>query len=246
MAPRVIIALSLVCCAHAFIGPLSHRVGTHLVLEIWGVDARALDDRRALEHALRDASRAAGLTVLEAAFHRFEPQGVTGVLVLSESHISVHTWPELGYAAIDLFSCGVRRELPCSESAARSGGGGEVTMRMRAAGGGGSGGGGGGGGGKDNAWMQPFAGWRCADGSPPAPGGGGAEAYAIDGRTPHVAPTVGEAPDERFDQPKDLWAAIDALVRSLRPSDVQLRRFERGVPASTPAAGAPVFAAAEL
>lgn len=212
------------------IGPLSHRVGTHLVLEIWGVAARALDDRDGLERALHAASEAAGLTVLEAAFHRFDPQGVTGVLVLSESHISVHTWPELGYAAIDLFSCGRRRELPCSESVARSGGGGEVTMHLHSV---------------PDTTTEPLAGWTCADGSLPTlridAAHRSTEAFALGGGVesrPHLLEHGGHlgegAGDEHASELKDLWAAVHSLVRSLRPSDVQLRRFERGVPATRP------------
>lgn len=226
-AMRALIALvALAAPACAFTGPLSQRVGTHLVLEIWGVDAGRLDDRHGLERVLREASAAAGLTVLEAAFHRFEPQGVTGVLVLSESHVSVHTWPELGYAAVDLFSCGGRRELPCSESLGRSGGGGEVTMHLRRAGGGAQAG-------------QP-AEWTCADGSraiarysaePYEPDGGGARSAAH----PLEAGLPAAVGDARAHELKDLWAAVEALMRGLQPSDVQLRRFERGVPAARPA-----------
>lgn len=222
--------LALAAPARGLIGPLSHRIGTHLVLEIWGVAAGVLNDRDGLERALRAASEAAGLTVLEAAFHRFDPQGVTGVLVLSESHISVHTWPELGYAAVDLFSCGRRRELPCSESLARSGGGGEVTMHLR---------------GQAAAAAEPLADWTCADGSQPtsgvdavhrstevtALGGGGVPRPHPLEHNLHVAAAAG---DERTNELKDLWAAVNSLVRSLRPSDVQLRRFERGIPATRP------------
>ncbi len=79
--------------------------GTHLLLDLWG--CTLLDDASAIEQALRQGAQAAGATVLNANFHRFSPSGgVSGVLLLAESHISIHTWPEHGYAAIDIFMCG--------------------------------------------------------------------------------------------------------------------------------------------
>lgn len=79
-------------------------IGQHLLLEQWG--GRGLSDAGTLEHAMRAAAEAGGATVLGAHFHPFEGGGVTGVLLLAESHITVHTWPEQGYAALDLFMCG--------------------------------------------------------------------------------------------------------------------------------------------
>ncbi|MBT3360885.1 MAG: adenosylmethionine decarboxylase [Rhodospirillales bacterium] len=79
--------------------------GTHLLIEMWG--ATRLDDPDAIEATLREAALAAGATVLHAHTHRFSPfGGVSGVVVLAESHISIHTWPERDYAAIDIFMCG--------------------------------------------------------------------------------------------------------------------------------------------
>lgn len=80
-------------------------VGSHLILDLW--EARALDDERLIERALRDSTAAAGATLLHLHLHRFEPNGgVSGVAVLAESHISIHTWPERRYAALDVFMCG--------------------------------------------------------------------------------------------------------------------------------------------
>ncbi|MET3874427.1 S-adenosylmethionine decarboxylase proenzyme [Puniceicoccus vermicola] len=59
-----------------------------------------------VEELLREAADTAGATIVEATFHHFAPQGVSGVLVIAESHIAAHTWPEYGYAAIDCFTCG--------------------------------------------------------------------------------------------------------------------------------------------
>jgi S-adenosylmethionine decarboxylase len=79
--------------------------GSHLIIDLW--DAEKLDDRDHIEQALIDAVNAAGATLLHIHLHTFsEGGGVSGVAVLAESHISVHTWPEKGYAAFDVFMCG--------------------------------------------------------------------------------------------------------------------------------------------
>ena len=82
--------------------------GRHLLIDFW--QARHLKDTECVERALCDASAAAGATVLRLDLHRFESSGgVAGVAILAESHISIHTWPERGYAAIDIFMCGDTR-----------------------------------------------------------------------------------------------------------------------------------------
>ena len=81
-------------------------LGTHIVCELSGCDAKALTDVDGVRKALISAARESRATVMETAFHRFEPQGVSGVVVLAESHISIHTWPETGYAAMDFYTCG--------------------------------------------------------------------------------------------------------------------------------------------
>jgi S-adenosylmethionine decarboxylase len=79
--------------------------GSHLIIDLW--DARHLDDIEVVEDALRHAVRAAGASLLHLHLHEFTPNGgVSGVAVLAESHISIHTWPERSYAAIDVFMCG--------------------------------------------------------------------------------------------------------------------------------------------
>jgi len=79
--------------------------GVHLLVEMWG--AQNLDDPEAIEAALLEATTAAGATVLHSHLHHFAPSGgVTGVVLLAESHISIHTWPERDFAAIDVFMCG--------------------------------------------------------------------------------------------------------------------------------------------
>lgn len=82
-----------------------HLPGCHLILDHYG--GRFAQDAVRLEDVLRDAARQAGAQVIDARFHHFgKGGGVTGVLLLAESHISIHTWPELDYAAIDIFMCG--------------------------------------------------------------------------------------------------------------------------------------------
>ena len=79
--------------------------GMHLLVDLWG--ATNLCDPDHIDRALREAAEAANATILHGHFHHFSPNGgVSGVLVLAESHISIHTWPEAGYAALDVFMCG--------------------------------------------------------------------------------------------------------------------------------------------
>lgn len=80
-------------------------LGRHLLVELWGC-IRAIDDPEAVREALREAVRLAGATLVHLEVHRYSPQGVTGVAVLAESHLAVHTWPEQGYAAVDIYTCG--------------------------------------------------------------------------------------------------------------------------------------------
>ena len=80
--------------------------GSHLLIDLWG--ATNLTDPQHIDAALQEAAIVAGATILHSHFHHFSPNGgVSGVLVLAESHISIHTWPERDFAAIDIFMCGV-------------------------------------------------------------------------------------------------------------------------------------------
>ncbi|MBE9558452.1 MAG: adenosylmethionine decarboxylase [Proteobacteria bacterium] len=79
--------------------------GTHLIIDLWGCEG--IDDIDRMDRAMRDCVEAAGATLLHIHLHHFTPNsGVSGVAVLAESHISVHSWPECGYAAFDVFMCG--------------------------------------------------------------------------------------------------------------------------------------------
>jgi len=90
-------------------GVVMKGVGTHLVLELWGCSN--LNSPCIVEQALRDVVDATGVTLLDLKVYPFEPMGVTGAAIVSESHIIIHTWPEHGYAAIDIFTCGEERDL---------------------------------------------------------------------------------------------------------------------------------------
>lgn len=78
----------------------------HILLELSGCEFNFLNDLDFVKDTMRNAALEANTEVLELAFHKFSPQGVSGVVVISESHLSIHTWPEYGYAAIDVFTCG--------------------------------------------------------------------------------------------------------------------------------------------
>lgn len=81
-------------------------VGTHCILELYGCRSELLNNADYILRSLRNAAQRAGATFLKETFHCFEPQGVTALILLAESHISIHTWPESGYAAVDVFTCG--------------------------------------------------------------------------------------------------------------------------------------------
>ncbi|EBA17750.1 S-adenosylmethionine decarboxylase related protein [Roseobacter sp. SK209-2-6] len=78
--------------------------GTHLIIEV--MKGTGLDCEARIQKAFRDCVEVCGATLLHIHTHKFSPQGVSGVAVLAESHISVHTWPEIGYGAFDVFMCG--------------------------------------------------------------------------------------------------------------------------------------------
>jgi S-adenosylmethionine decarboxylase len=82
--------------------------GRHILFDVWGVDFDVLNDVGRMRAAMLGAAQAAGATIVDDRFHRFPEQGLSGVVVLAESHISVHTFPEHSYAAFDVFTCGER------------------------------------------------------------------------------------------------------------------------------------------
>jgi S-adenosylmethionine decarboxylase len=83
-----------------------NALGKNLLLELRDCNREVLNDLSFLQNALVSAAQQAGATVLEKHFHHFAPQGVSGAVLISESHLALHTWPEHGYAAVDIFTCG--------------------------------------------------------------------------------------------------------------------------------------------
>jgi S-adenosylmethionine decarboxylase len=94
-----------------------NALARHLLIELQDCDEEVLNDLDFLRDAMVAAAVDCGATVMGESFHRFSPQGVSGVVVIAESHLSVHTWPEYGYAAVDIFTCGTYVE---PEKAARA------------------------------------------------------------------------------------------------------------------------------
>ncbi len=80
-------------------------LGEHYIIELYNCKNAILDNLTKIKATLLEAARQAGATIIDERFHQFSPQGVSGVIVIAESHLSIHTWPELGYAALDLFTC---------------------------------------------------------------------------------------------------------------------------------------------
>ena len=83
-----------------------HSLGRHLLLELYDCSSEVLNSLETVKTALVEAARRAEATIVDVVFHEFNPFGISGVVVIAESHLSIHTWPEYRYAAVDIFSCG--------------------------------------------------------------------------------------------------------------------------------------------
>lgn len=81
-------------------------LGEHYLIELYDCDPDILDDLNAVKDIMLDAAKKSGATVIKEFLHKFSPQGVSGVVVIAESHLAIHTWPENRYAAVDFFTCG--------------------------------------------------------------------------------------------------------------------------------------------
>jgi S-adenosylmethionine decarboxylase len=81
-------------------------LGSHLLVELYGCDSDSLKQERTVGAAMEEAARKSEATVVAQSFHEFKPYGVSGAVIIQESHYTIHTWPEHGYAAVDLFYCG--------------------------------------------------------------------------------------------------------------------------------------------
>ena len=82
------------------------NLGQHVLAEFFECDSNVLNNIDKVEKHMVDAALECGATIVQKCFHMFNPYGVSGVVIISESHLAIHTWPELGYAAVDLFTCG--------------------------------------------------------------------------------------------------------------------------------------------
>src|SRR5919197_3218916 len=83
-----------------------NALGRHLLLELFDCDLDAINSLEGVKQTLVEAARRAQATIVDVVFHEFNPFGISGVVVIAESHLSIHTWPEYRYAAVDIFSCG--------------------------------------------------------------------------------------------------------------------------------------------
>ncbi|KNF09790.1 S-adenosylmethionine decarboxylase proenzyme SpeH [Gottschalkia purinilytica] len=82
------------------------QLGRHILVEFYNCDKEILNDHGLIEEYMNQAAEKAKATIVKSVFHLFNPWGVSGVVVIQESHLTIHTWPEYGYAAVDLFTCG--------------------------------------------------------------------------------------------------------------------------------------------
>ncbi|MEI6430827.1 MAG: adenosylmethionine decarboxylase [bacterium] len=83
-------------------------LGKHILAEFYDCDHSRINDEKFIEKLFLRVAEEAGATIVNWIFHKFSPQGVSGVVVIAESHLTVHTWPEHGYCAVDIFTCGER------------------------------------------------------------------------------------------------------------------------------------------
>lgn len=90
-------------------GPIT--LGHHWIVDLHGCPSELLDDQELIRQRLHETTDRFGLTLLDVVSNKFEPQGVTAIGLLAESHMSIHTWPEHGYAAVDIFTCGSDQTL---------------------------------------------------------------------------------------------------------------------------------------
>jgi S-adenosylmethionine decarboxylase len=81
------------------------RLGKHLLAELLNCDEKCLNNLEFIKHALLSAAKISHLTVVKHFFHEFSPYGISGVVIIAQSHLTIHTWPEHGYAAVDIFTC---------------------------------------------------------------------------------------------------------------------------------------------
>lgn len=96
-------------------------LGRQILAEYYGCDPAALQDARRVEALMQESARQARMTIVESVFHQFSPYGVSGAVIIAESHLTIHTWPEHRYAAVDLFTCGKEGDPEAAFSCLRIG-----------------------------------------------------------------------------------------------------------------------------
>lgn len=89
-----------------------NTIGRHILGELYGCDSYILDDLDQIRQYMLEAAAVIGASVVGTTFHRFAPQGVTGIVSIAESHLSIHTWPERCYVALDIYTCGMLNPMP--------------------------------------------------------------------------------------------------------------------------------------
>lgn len=82
------------------------QLGRHILVEYYNCDKDLLKDHKIIEEYMREAAIRSKATIVTSCFHRFNPWGVSGAVIIQESHLTIHTWPEYGYASVDLYTCG--------------------------------------------------------------------------------------------------------------------------------------------
>jgi S-adenosylmethionine decarboxylase len=83
-----------------------NTLGRHLLVEFYDCNPEIINNKDLVEKYMKEAAIAAGSTIVQSVFHMFQPHGVSGVVVIAESHLAIHTWPEYYYASVDLYTCG--------------------------------------------------------------------------------------------------------------------------------------------
>ncbi len=85
---------------------IMNALGKHVIVEMYDCDREIINNQELVETIMIEAVKISGATLIKTVFHKFSPHGITGIAVVAESHFSIHTWPEYGYCAIDIFTCG--------------------------------------------------------------------------------------------------------------------------------------------
>ncbi len=83
-----------------------NALGKHVLIELYNCDVEIIKNHEMIQEIMNEAAKVAGCTIVNSLFHKFNPYGVSGAVIVQESHLTIHTWPEYGYVAIDIFVCG--------------------------------------------------------------------------------------------------------------------------------------------